>query len=331
MNLSMMIDYIRNAVMVALPIAGAMLLAWSLVSLYFDLQSNDRRKVLDRLAGKGASQKKNAEQSILRQVNTAGANVFEKIIHQFSVTAKVQKMLNQANLPWSAPRFLVNLVGIAVVTLVVMLALRQGKLLALGVAAAVFFLPLFVINVKRKRRINKLVLQLPDVFELISQALRAGHSLGSGIQLVGKQLPDPAGTEFARIFHEQNLGIKVEDAMRNMADRVDQLDVKLFVTAVLIQRQTGGDLAEVLGNIGNVIRDRIKVLGQVKALTAEGRLSGWVLCALPVLVFLLAWVLNPEYAGVLLHEQQGRIMLASAVVSQVMGMLMIRKIVNIKV
>src|SRR5690606_32625772 len=122
-------------------------------------------------------------------------------------------------------------------------------------------------------------------FELMGQALRAGHSLASAIQLVSQQMPDPIGGEFARVFQEQNLGIKVEEALLNMAERVNQMDVKFFVTAVLIQRQTGGDLAEVLDKIGKVIRERVQLLGTVQALTAEGRLSGWVLLALPVAVF----------------------------------------------
>jgi tight adherence protein B len=184
---------------------------------------------------------------------------------------------------------------------------------------------------KQKRRMNKLVEQLPDVFELISQALRAGHSLASGIHLVGEQMPDPAGTEFERVFHEQNLGIRVEEALRNMADRVDLLDVRFFVTAVQIQRQTGGDLAEVLDKIGAVIRDRIQLFGQVQALTAEGRLSGYVLLALPILVFLVEMQVNPKYAGMLLYDDTGRMMLFAAIVMQIMGFAMIKKIVNIKV
>ena len=138
-------------------------------------------------------------------------------------------------------------------------------------------------------------------------------------------------THARRVFHEQNLGLKLEEALRNMADRVDLLDVQFFVTAVIIQRQTGGDLAEILDKISKVIRDRIKILGQVRALTAEGRLSGWVLSALPVVVFFAAKTMNPQYTDILLHEKDGQYMLGAAVVMQVMGMLMIKKIVNIKI
>jgi tight adherence protein B len=178
---------------------------------------------------------------------------------------------------------------------------------------------------------NKLVEQLPDVFELLSQALRAGHSLASGMQLIAKELPEPAGTEFGRVFHEQNLGLKIEDALTNLADRTDVLDVRFFVTAVLIQRQTGGDLAEVLDKIGTVIRDRIKLFGTVQALTAEGRLSGYVLLALPFVVFFAMLQVNRGYAELLLYNPLGKMMLTCAGVMQIMGWLMIKKIVNIKV
>jgi len=171
--------------------------------------------------------------------------------------------------------------------------------------------------------LNKLVLQLPDVFELLGQALRAGHSLASGMQVVANELPDPAGTEFGRVFHEQNLGLKIEDALTNLANRMDVLDVRFFVTAVLIQRQTGGDLAEVLDKISGVIRDRIKLYGTVKALTAEGRLSGYVLLALPFLVFAAMLKINYEYAELLWVHPTGQMMSTFAVVSMLMGWVMI--------
>jgi tight adherence protein B len=165
----------------------------------------------------------------------------------------------------------------------------------------------------------------------MSQALRAGHSLANAILLISQQLPDPVGTEFARVFHEQNLGIKIEDALKDMAKRVGLMDVRFFVTAVLLQRQTGGDLAEVLDNISGVIRERIKLFGTVRALTAEGRLSGYVQLALPVCVFMLELVINPQYAQIMIDEPMGQYMLIGAGVAQVLGLAMIQKIVNIKV
>ena len=205
-----------------------------------------------------------------------------------------------------------------------------GMIAAFGCGVAVLLLPLMYINMRRKKRMVNLTNQLPDVFELMSQALRAGHSLGGAIQLVQEQLPPPIATEFALVYQEQNLGMKIEDALLEMADRVDSLDVRFFVTAVLIQRQTGGDLAEVLDKIGSLIRQRIELQGMVRGLTAEGRLSGWVLFALPILVFVATLALNPTYAGGMINDPAGKIMLMVAGGMQLMGLAMIRWIVNIK-
>ncbi len=241
-------------------------------------------------------------------------------------------MVRQGRFLGQSWRFWVGAFGVYLVFQVLFwLGDAEVPVISASGAAAVFVLPLLVLVVKRKRRINRLMEQLPDVFELISQALRAGHALASGIHLVSEQMPDPAGTEFARVYQEQNLGIRIEKALKNMADRIDILDFRFFVTAVQIQRQTGGDLAEVLDKIGTVIRDRIHLFGQVKALTAEGRLSGWTLLALPMLVFVAETQVNPDYAGMLIYDETGRMMLFAAIVMQLMGMAMIRKIVNIKV
>ena len=318
--------------MMILPIAGAMFLAWSAVSLYLDLKGGDRRKIVERMQEQASlKEAKAVEKSILRQKGLVTAQGYERLLQKVNIIRKIQRMLDQANLLWSAPRFLINLLGASALALILCLLITRSVSISAIVGLSAFFLPLIVVNIKRKMRMKKLVEQLPDIFELISQALRAGHSLASGIQLVSKQTPDPAAIEFGRVFHEQNLGIKIEDALKHMADRVGQLDVELFVTAVLIQRQTGGDLAEVLTKIGGVIRGRIEVMGQVRALTAEGRMSGVVLCALPVVVFMASYSLNPDYAGVLLYEQAGQYLLGAGIVCQILGMLLIKKIVNIKI
>ncbi len=139
--------------------------------------------------------------------------------------------------------------------------------------------------------------------ELVARALRAGHSLGPGMHVVAEEMPAPVSEEFGRVYEEQNLGIPVEDSLRNICDRVPNLDLRFFVTSVAIQRQTGGDLAEILDKIGYVIRERYRILGQVKALTAEGRLSGVVLIALPFGLFVMMLHLKPDYISLLWTDQ----------------------------
>jgi len=192
-------------------------------------------------------------------------------------------------------------------------------------------LPLLWLVMRRRRRLRKFAKQLPDALELIARALRAGHSLAAGFNLVADEMSAPIGVEFQRCYEEQNLGIPLDDALRSLTDRVPNLDLKFFATAVILQRQTGGDLAEILDKIGELVRERFRIWGQVQALTGEGRLSGIVLLALPPVLFATVWYLNPEYVMVLFTDPMGKKMLAGGVVMQILGALVIRKIVNIKV
>jgi tight adherence protein B len=165
----------------------------------------------------------------------------------------------------------------------------------------------------------------------VARALRAGHSLGAGMHLVAEEMPPPIADEFGRVFEEQNLGIPIEEAMRSMCERVPNLDLRFFVTSVAIQRQTGGDLAEILDKIGYVVRERFRILGQVKALTGEGRLSGIVLIALPFALFGFMLNVKPDYVEALWTTELGKKMSLFAIIAQILGALVIRKIVNIKV
>src|SRR5258708_1391799 len=184
---------------------------------------------------------------------------------------------------------------------------------------------------RRKRRFKRFAKQLPDALELISRALRAGHSLASGFNLVAEEMTAPVGTEFRKAFEEQNLGIPLDEALEGMTERMPNLDLKFFATAVILQRQTGGDLAEILDKIGHLVRERFKIWGQVQALTGEGRLSGIVLLALPPALFLAVYHLNAEYVMPLFTDPLGKQMLAGGVIMQILGALVIRKIVNIRV
>ncbi len=184
---------------------------------------------------------------------------------------------------------------------------------------------------KRALRLKTFASQLPDALELVARALRAGHSLAAGMHVVAEEMPAPVADEFLRVYEEQNLGIPIEDALKSMCERVPNLDLRFFVTSVLIQRTTGGDLAEILDKIGYVIRERFRILGQVKALTAEGRLSGVILIALPFGLFLIMLHIKPDYVEKLWTHELGIKMSVFALFMQLLGAVVIRKIVNIKV
>jgi tight adherence protein B len=194
-----------------------------------------------------------------------------------------------------------------------------------------FTLPFLWLYLKRAKRLKKFQAQLPDALELVARALRSGQSLASAMHVVAEEMPDPVAGEFGRVFEEQNLGIPIEEALKNMCERVPNMDLRFFVTSVGIQRQTGGDLAEILDKIGYVVRERFRILGQVKALTGEGRLSGVVLIALPFGLFGFMLNAKPDYVESLWKTDLGQKMSIFAIIAQILGALVIRKIVNIKV
>jgi tight adherence protein B len=194
-----------------------------------------------------------------------------------------------------------------------------------------FVIPFVWLWNKRRVRLKKFSTQLSDALELVARALRAGHSLAAGMHVVAEEMPSPIADEFNRVYEEQNLGISIEDSLKALCDRVPNLDLRFFVTSVLIQRQTGGDLAEILDKIGYVIRERFRILGQVKALTAEGRLSGVILIALPFGLFLMMLHIKPDYIEKLWTHPLGIKMAVTALIMQLLGAVVIKKIVNIKV
>jgi tight adherence protein B len=238
--------------------------------------------------------------------------------------------LDQADVRMPPAQFLMICGGAFLFGVVLCLA-SPFKLLAIFVGPIFAVLPLGWLWFKRNKRLAKFGKQLPEALELLSRSLRAGHSLNAGFGLVAKEMEEPLSREFGRAYEEQNLGIPLDEAIEDMADRVPNMDLRFFATAVVLQRQTGGDLAEILDKIGHLIRERLQILGQIQALTGEGRMSGAVLLALPPVLFLVMLKLNYEYVMMLFTDEIGRYLLAFGLVTQVVGALVIKKIITIKV
>jgi len=301
-------------------------------SLAMMLRGTADNKVEDRLAlltgGKTASKSALLGEGLLSQPLDATQNLFEAFVNRFR---NLSLLFEQADTSLTPAKFFAISGGMGVAGLVAaaFAGLHPGFIPALGAFASL--LPLMWLIFRRRRRMKLFAKQLPDAMELIARALRAGHSLAAGFDLVNHEMAAPISVEFQRVFEEHNLGIPLDEAMRAMTERVPNLDLKFFVTAVVLQRQTGGDLAEILDKIGHLVRERFKIWGQVQALTGEGRLSGIVLLALPPALFVAVYKLNPEYVMVLFTDPMGKQMLAGGVVMQILGALVIRKIVNIRV
>ena len=283
---------------------------------------------LDVLTGASSPNAKAAnEPTLLSTPLNEVPNVMEEFVKRFF---NLRAFLQQADTQLTPPKFIVISVTIGVVTMFILPLVRVPLVLApLGLLMG--FIPLFALMMKRKRRLAQFGKQLPEALELIGRALRAGHSLASGFKLVADEMGAPIATEFERCYEAQNLGVTLEDAIEEMTNRVPNLDLRFFATAVVLQRQTGGDLAEILDKIGYLVRERFKIWGQIQALTGEGRLSGIVLLALPPGLFVVMYYLNPGYSMTLFTDPMGHQMLIGAVILQVLGALVIRKIVNIKV
>jgi tight adherence protein B len=244
---------------------------------------------------------------------------------------QLKRMLDQADLHITPSRLLMfsfmagMLGGLAASVLTVFIPLM---VMAGLVCAAI---PLVHVWWRRKRRFDAFLEQLPDALDLISRALSAGHAFSEALHMVSMEMPEPVATEFRKAYEEQNLGLSVKLALENLTQRMPLLDLKMCVTAVLIQRETGGNLAEILEKVAYTIRERFRIMGDLKTLTTSSRMSAWLLCGLPIFVAVAVTVMNPDYMSVLWKDQRGHYLIAAALLLQITGMLIVRKILKIKI
>ncbi|NLY03029.1 MAG: secretion protein [Rhodopirellula sp.] len=268
------------------------------------------------------------QKSVLTQPLDAAPGILESALNRFG---NIGRLLEQADTSLSVAQLGLACALMAAGGAGVGLVMRIHPMFLPVLAGFMATLPVGWILWRRRRRLKAFAVQLPEALEMLSRALRSGQSLGAGFNLAANEMGGPLGKEFQRVFEEQNLGIALDESLDSLTDRVPNLDLRFFVTAVILQRQTGGDLAEILDKIGSLIRERFQIWGQIQALTGEGRLSGIVLLALPVVLFLAVYRLNPDYITVLFVDPMGKKLLAGAIVLQVLGALCIRKIIDIKV
>lgn len=304
-------------------------LAGAVAFLFMGSRKERATERLDQLVGRGAAKDASSADLLLRQAlqEVDRKTLLERFTPEFM---KVSKMFEQADVNVKPSLLFGVSVALAAAGGAVSWFLVNVYVAPVG-ALVMFFVPWVWLYWKRKSRLKKFASQLPDAMELVARALRAGHSLAAGLHVVAEEMPDPIAKEFRRVYEEQNLGVPLEEALNHLCDRVPNLDLRFFVTSVNIQRQTGGDLAEILDRIGHVIRERFKILGQVKALTAEGRLSGVVLIALPIGLFFMMLYMKPDYIKLLWTEPMGIKMSVGALVLMLIGAYAIKKIVDIKV
>jgi tight adherence protein B len=283
---------------------------------------------LDALVGRRGSKDSSTDLMIKQALAEVGKqNLLEKLTPEFF---RVSKMFEQADIKMKPSALFGIAIGCALVGGLISTLLVSIYVAPVG-ASLLFSVPFIWLWFKRAQRLKKFGAQLPEAMELVARALRAGHSLAAGLHVVAEEMPDPIAKEFGRVYEEQNLGVALDEALMHLCERIPNLDLRFFVTSVNIQRQTGGDLAEILDRIGHVIRERFKILGQVKALTAEGRLSGVVLIAMPIGLFLMMLHMKPDYIELLWKDPMGIQMSIGAIILMIIGSYCIKKIVDIKV
>jgi tight adherence protein B len=297
---------------------------------YWALVLRREQKLLDRITPKKEGTRARRLAVLKPDEALSSVGPIDRALRQSGVAGPVQRLLDQAGSPMSVSVFLLATACSGL--LVFLITQRQsGMLIAsflLGAVGAA--LPYMYVNRRKRKRIEKFEEQFPEAIDLVARALRAGHGLATGLGMVADELKAPVGAEFRILFDEQNFGLSVPEAMRNFARRVPVLDARFFVTAVLTQRETGGNLAEVLDNLGTVIRERFKVKRQVRVLSAHGRITGWVLTMLPPALALATLIVNPNHLGSLLHDPLGQKLIMVGVILQVMGTLIIRKLVDVE-
>jgi tight adherence protein B len=244
---------------------------------------------------------------------------------------QLKRLLDQADLHITPSR-LVMFSGMAgMLAALAAAVLSVSILLILGAFVVAAAMPFLHVWWTRKKRFDSFLEHLPDALDLMSRALSAGHAFSEAMHMVSAEMPDPIASEFRKTYEEQNLGLSLKLALENLTQRMPLLDLHMCVTAVLIQRETGGNLAEILEKVAYTIRERFRIMGDLKTLTTSSRMSAWLLCGLPIFVSIVITFMNPEYMAVLWRDQRGHYLIATALFLQVTGMLIVRKILNIKI
>ncbi len=307
------------------------MVAATLASKYWD---NKRKKQVSSMLQ--TDEEKPPEVSIsnlLMEPTDDGRSFMEKFIENLDVAQKLQAHMSQAGLSWTPMKFLFISIVCAIIGGV---AGVRFPVIGLGTTSAVSgclmaTLPYFYVRRTRAKRLGKLEEQFPEALEFLARSMRAGHAFTISLEMLGEELPEPLGQEFRTLFNEQNLGAALEVALANLTNRVPLLDMRFFASSVLLQKQTGGNLAEILTRLAEVIRERFRLKGQVKAASAHGRLTATILMLMPIFTLFALLVVSPGYIQGMAKDSDGKYLIGFAVVGQILGNYFIRKIINIQV
>jgi tight adherence protein B len=244
---------------------------------------------------------------------------------------QLKRMLDQADLHITPSRLIMFSGMAGLLAALAASVISASILLMLGAGLLAASVPFVHVWWKRKKRFDAFLELLPDALDLMSRALSAGHAFSEALHMISAEMPEPIATEFRKTYEEQNLGLSLKLALENLTQRIPLMDLRMCVTAIMIQRETGGNLAEILEKVAYTIRERFRIMGDLKTLTTSSRMSAWLLCGLPIFVTIVITVMNPEYMDILWKDHRGHYLIATAMFLQVTGMLIVRKILRIKI
>lgn len=293
-----------------------------------------QRKLMARLDSltpiEQAEESQNAS-TLLKASDNGVLPAFDRMMAGSQRGNAISRWIEQSGMKVSVSGVFLAAAGLGVVmSFVATMVTRTSLSMPIGFALG-FSMPFLVLRIKRTRRLRAFEEAFPEGLDLIARALKAGHAFATGLKMVADEMDEPVGPEFRKTFDEQNFGLPMKDALENLTHRIPLLDVRFFATAVLIQRETGGNLSEILENLAHVVRERFKILRQVRVYTAHGRLTGYVLLALPAFLGVALSFINPEHMNLLFRERMGQIMLIVAMVMQFIGYMWIKQVVKIEV
>ena len=322
--------YYAVAVLVFIAVALSIEAGWQ---WWFSTQSEAARRLSRRIkeVRVGDGGKQNSTNSLLKDNRLSQSASVDIFLRRLPGILRLQTFLQQSGIGWSVAEFLA-FAGLSFTAAFIVAELLELPLLtSLGIAISIALLPVLIVQRQRNQRLKALELQLPEAADLISRSLRAGHALPSTLQMLADEMPNPIAAEFRVVSDEVNFGLSMQEALQRLANRVPLPDLQYLVIAVLIQREAGGNLSELMSKVSLLVRQRIKLMGDVRVMSAEGRLSAWILCLLPVAVSGLFTLTSPDYLKRFLDDPAGPVMLATAGVLMLLGILWMRVIVQIRV
>ena len=254
-----------------------------------------------------------------------------RLLLKLEVTTRIKQMIDQADSQITVMRLALFSLTAGVLAFLAVSMISTSYLMMTLFGLIALTLPFAHISLKRKKRLNKFLQLLPDALDLMSRGLSAGHAFTEALQMVASEMPEPISTEFRKTYEEQNLGLSLKLALENLVQRIPLLDLRMCVTAVMIQRETGGNLSELLEKVAHTIRERFRIMEDLKTMTLSSRWSAWLLCALPIFLAVYVTVMNPGYMDVMWRDSRGHKLIAVAAIMQALGMVMVQKIMKIRI